>query len=274
MLRTQTHGPLIRRARAAAGAVALAALLAPHALPAQEEAEDRRRWMGPGLVLDEDGRRRPPTPADALRLLAETAIEPPGQQYGYASFPAVAVLTQRYERHPRAELDALADAMVKMILADESVEGRVRKKLVRHLRSASQADAFPPGAGATPYEGAFDRLRRVYETLADRALAGGGPDPFHALYDTRDAEPDDAQFSRRDALRRALFYVYHADPAGRGRDYVLAIIARGQPEGVTWETYSAWCAASKLLHENDPESLPDHDAYRANCRFYKLSPSG
>ena len=140
------------------------------------------------------------------------------------------------------------------------------------LRRASRADGSP--TGATAYEGAFDRLRTVYETLADRALADGGPDPFHALYDTRDAEPDETDFSRRDALRGALFDVYHADPGGRGRDYVLAIIARGRPEGVTSETYSAWCAASKLLHENDPGSLPDHDAYRGNCRFYKLSPPG
>ena len=261
----RTHRSSIRSACAAVGAVALAAL------PAQEE-EDRRRWVGPGLVLDGDGRHRPPTPADALRLLAETALEPPGQQYGYASFPAVAVLTQRYERHPRAERDELADAMVGMILADTSVEGRVRNKLGSALVSASRADGSP--AGATAYDGAFDRLRTVYETLADRALADGGPDPFHALFLDEWFGEDNIDGWRFSALRGALSDVYRADPGGRGRDYVLAIIARGRPEGVTSETYSAWCAASRLLHENDPGSLPDHDAYRGNCRFYKLSPPG
>ncbi len=49
-------------------AVALAGLLAPNALPAQERETGEREWA-PGLVLDEGGGWRVPTAVEALRAL-------------------------------------------------------------------------------------------------------------------------------------------------------------------------------------------------------------
>ena len=228
------HRWLSWSSRAVAGVMVLAALPAPGALQGQEREEgERKRWSGPGLLWDEAGRARPATPTDALRLLEEWA-DRPDQSYGLAIDPTVAVLTQRYERRARPELDELADAMIRMILADDTSEGRVREELGWALVSASRTGDPGWEQGGAAYEGAFDRLRQVYETLAARALAGGGPDPFYVLYE----DYSDENWYRREALFGALVRLYLADPEGRGREYMLSIIARGRPEGVPSGSYS------------------------------------
>ena len=103
------------------GVVALAALLAPDG-GAGQEPETRPPWRNQlGMVLDGDGGRRPPTPAEALGALrGDPGVAlPTGAQRFY---PAVAVLRQEYESRPAAELDELANGVADLILASDDPE--------------------------------------------------------------------------------------------------------------------------------------------------------
>ena len=269
---------------AAVWAAAARAMLAPGAGVAQAWPEE-----GPpgaaraALVLDDDGWRTP-TPDEALRLLVEG---PPGEGAGWAApalnrpdyEPVIGILAQRFEARPRAELDALADALVALILEDDPERGQIRDRASFALVVAANSDKARPGEPSTPYRGAFDAFRTVYETLAARALAGGGDDPFDVLERPmrgvyRVSAEAETRYSR---LMSALRDIFVSDPDGRGRDYLLELIASsGPPE--PGAAGSVWCQASYILIEGenalfedpDPNAVPDPDAYYAHCR--RMSP--
>ena len=95
-----------------------------------------------------------------------------------------------------------------------------------------------------PYDGAFDALVRIYETLAAQALSEGGSDPF--------AEADRRTPYGDWKLRGALHSIYLADMSGRGADYLLAVFRGSEKppppcEGARCVHGSAWCAAGDIL---------------------------
>lgn len=246
----------------------LAAALVLGLSPADAAAQEwREREGGPpaiarsALVLDGD-EWRTPTPEEALRRLVEVPS-------GEARDPAFGILTQWFEPRSRAELDAFAGSLVALILEDDSEFGSIRTRASLTLHLAAHSEKSRPGEGTTPYEGAFDAFRTVYETFRARALVGDGDDPFDVL--RRGVTAGEATW-RLLRLRSALYDLLVSDPDGRGRDYLVSLIEDGEPPE-PGDVGSEWCQASYLLlkgedwfDEDDPTALPDPDAYRRHCR--------
>ena len=224
--------------------VVLAALIAPSAGIAQEHIPERVRELMrkyppvSGMVRTEEGEWRAPTVDDALRALRGEADR---LGVGNPWNPIVAVLRQKFESRPAAELDALVEQLAAMRLAadpDSDLESSIRLALT--LAAGPHDDLQ-----GVPHAGAFDALVRVYETFAADALAQGGDDPFHEL------EGQAPYSSGR--LSDALFDIYQADPPRRGTDYLLALFeASEQPEpclGKHCNQGSMWCKAGDLLRQ-------------------------
>ena len=219
------------------GAVALATLLWPAGADAQEW---RKAGYVPreGRVRTDDGGWRAPTPADALRVLRDPGVRRPSRV-------AVAVLRQVHESRPSEELDALAGALAEMLEAGAagehySEEYLVQREVLSALRAAAMTDPEIPG---TPHDGSFDALVGVYETLAARALADGGTDPFEELY----GDDGIRDYSFLGAVLRSIYAVR---PATDGGDYLLALFEAADPP----EPYShngkvplVWCEAGSIL---------------------------
>ena len=140
-----------------------------------------------------------------------------------------------------------------------------------------------------PVPEAFDALVRIHETLAARALAEGGDDPFleAARRDHAHKTPDGHQTTfEHQQLFGSLKHVFRADmaPGGRGWAYLLALFERskppcreaeGPPDCATGHLGSAWCAAGYLLHQNAfnrslsgvrPWPGPNQDQWERRCR--------
>ena len=262
----------VSRYAGAPGAIVLLWLLVPASVFGQErEAAVRpiseRQLEAPpssGLVMDEGGGWRAPTPAEALLALRGESnllgAQPPDA-------PALSVLRQVHGARSPGELAALTDALVDILLADTEFateEQRIQFEASSALRGASRERE---GGKGTPYPAAFDALVRVYETRAARALADGGDDPFLEIHrrGTRAAA---------EGLGMALLRIYRADPEGRGRDYLLDLFAASEPpppchlEGLVEDpetamlppcpNHSVWCEAITPLMDTrgpgDPRS--------------------
>lgn len=227
--------------------LAFAATLAPLPVTAQEQVGQ----YGRGMVHDEEGGWRLPTPAEALeavRLRETDQVE-----------LIVPMLRQVYQRRTVAEVDALADSLVAMMLADESELGKLREYGYAALRMAG-APARAGDAG-TPYTGAVDAVVRVYETRARWALEAGGDDPFREIF--RRFQIGESQRWEVRALSDALGDVLlMEDSAYRGPDYVLALFEGSDPPDANRSRIdpadrgSMWCEAGFLLYVVSP-TLPD-----------------
>ncbi|MDE0258348.1 MAG: hypothetical protein OXR82_08145 [Gammaproteobacteria bacterium] len=231
------------------GVVALTALLASGEGVAQERDRPQEAQVGPGMVLDEDGGRRLPKPADALRAFWDPSILPHPENWAARTQPAIAVLRQEYERYPATELDALAAALADSILASEvpedmTEEYRLQDDIFWTLRLAAIGDGDRDGA---PHTGSFDALVRIYETIVARALADGGTDPVEELERSRGPSGDWQ-------LTSALQAIFSADRTGRGADYVLAVVAANEPPNIedVWPMRlgSLWCEAADIVRQN------------------------
>ncbi|MCZ0936430.1 MAG: hypothetical protein OXJ54_14750 [Gemmatimonadetes bacterium] len=223
----------------------LVALLSPGEVVAQERERPKEILLGPGMVLDEDGGWRLPTPADALRAFWEPSILPHPENWAARTEPAIAVLRQEYERRSTVELDALANALADSILAsDMTEEYRLQDDIFWTLRLAAIGDADRDGA---PHTGSFDALVRIYETIVAQALADGGTDPVEELERSRGPSGDWQ-------LTSALQAIFSADRTGRGADYVLAVVAANEPPNIedVWPMRlgSLWCEAADIVRQN------------------------
>ncbi len=144
------------------------------------------------------------------------------------------------------------------------------------------ADDLP----GVPVPGAFDALVRIYETLAERALAEGGDDPF--LEAARRDEANSSLDGFGTTSEEVRMYsiprnIISADlsPDGRGWAYVLALYERSKPpcrerDGApnppdcsTGRLGSAWCVAGRLLHQTIwgpmPWPAPDRELWERRC---------
>lgn len=283
-----------RRLAAALRTIALIALLAPAAASGQEREvavrpiEERQLERPPawGLLLDEGGGWRAPTPAEALAALRGESNLLGAQS---AVGPALALLRRWFESS-EAELEALANALGDMLLANPEYPSEEFD--LRHSVYAALAAALDTEDEGTPYPAAFDVLVRVYETRAARALADGGDDPFLEVHrrGTR---------TEANALGMALLDVYGADREGRGRAYLRDLFEASEPpppcrevEGVAlpppgWEpppgpplppcpNHSVWCAAGYPLmyggelrpsKPRDVDDPPDPALFERLCRW-------
>ena len=99
-----------------------------------------------------------------------------------------------------------------------------------------------PEAPGTPHDGSFEAMVRVYETLAARALANGGTDPFE--------EAHRAGTNNYLQLKSALRSIYSVRPHTEGGDYLLELFEATEPP----EPYThndtvrlVWCEVGELL---------------------------
>lgn len=258
-----------------------AALVAPFAGTAQNKPS--RLGKANGMVADESGGQRFPTPADAMQVLREE----------WTGRSAQAVLRQEFESRPQAELDALANELADILLAgspgsrsDDRIWMAARSALLTSAKRAKwwigPLERWEEGTPGIPHAGSFDALVRVYETRAERALANGGTDPFQEAY--REGLPIGAGPHFSD-LAIALSDIYWADPAGEGGDYLLALLETAEPpKPHDWDNIVAihglWCHAAQTLRgDNWIDPLPggrlselpaiarDGDSFLARCRF-------
>lgn len=239
------------------GALVLAALLWPSGAEGQEV-----RLIHPdGRVRADEGGWRAATPADALRVLREDFVlrEDLGVRLPSPSRVAEAVLRQVHESRPPGELDALAGALAEILEAGaaerDSEEYHLQRESLSALFAAAMRDPEAPG---TPHDGSFEALVRVYETLAVRALADGGTDPFEEMYRAAGRRSSTPEYSQ---LRNTLRYIHSVRPDAEGGDYLLAVFEAAEPpEPYTHNGHvaSVWCVAGELLRgPSSVRTLPD-----------------
>ncbi|MYE33316.1 MAG: S46 family peptidase [Gemmatimonadales bacterium] len=163
-------------------------LLCPAGLSAREQMPER------GMLL-ERGQWRTPTPTSALRTLQVEESDADGRLRGRNA--AEAVLRQHFESRSKAELDAFADDLVRLIRDGTKLQAYAAHMALIH----SAAVAEEPGRGV-PYTGAADAFIRLYESYdgearlqyeGDQALYGifetGGVDYVRALFDASEQPP-------------------------------------------------------------------------------------
>ena len=265
-------------------------LLAPITVSCQQSERDPatpedRLW----LVQSEAGEWREPTIADALLALRG---EPGLVRQGGETTPAISILRQVHTSRSPIELQAFADRLGDILLLDAeylSPEYDTQVRAYAALVAAMDTDRSLRGR---PYPAGFDVFVRVYETRADRVLAGGGTDPIHEAH---------RRGSRAEirGLQSALEDIYYADPEGRGRDYMRRLVESSTPPppcrdvgGVVrppgsevdlsmppCPNHSLWCrAVGKFMYENSgtlapprkpPESVlpngPDGETFDRLC---------
>ena len=224
----------------------------------------------------------------------------PGEEFEVlqkAARDAGRLLRKEYGPLSATNTEALIDGLVDVILAADVGE---RRGPYWHAGGALTYAAWRPGSyvdgfgyrQAEDLDGeavpaAFDALVRVYETLAARALADGGDDPFleAALRDEASRTPTGFDTTHEEIqLYGALRGLFQAElaPDGRGWAYVLALFERSKPPcwdgpdelkppDCTVGPGSAWCAAGNLLHQialgdTRPWPGPDPDRWRRRCR--------
>ena len=183
-----------------------------------------------GLVLSPAGRWVTPTPESALRALRR-AGEP--RRFNHRE-PVVSVLTRRFDDWPQAELDALADELVRIVITEVPPDGRRLPAWgggAREAGSALYASGLPRyehpyGDLGVPYEGAFDALLQIWEASYGDAPVGRRWDPMGAL-------------------RR----LYLLEPEGRGRELLHAEVAAAEvPQSVGTRQYTPWCNVVRPMY--------------------------
>ena len=253
------------------GALALATSLWSADAAGQERRQGGALQVQNGMVLGESGEWRAPTAADVLPLLQD-----PGVMDHTAAWAARSLLRQRLGPRPPEELDEVAGALADIVLAGdpvyESEEYDYQWAVISTLRVAANEEFR-----GTPHEGSFNTLVRIYETLAARALAGGGTDPFEQLHRVPRRKINGSYMRLHSVLRA----IYHASPAGRGGDYVLALFEAAEPPERLEYTGAApvvWCEAVRLLREGGlsdrmselPEIARDDQEVLARCNRVRI----
>ena len=239
--------------------------------------------------------RKPPTADEVLERFAA------GNDLNRARNEAVRLLRHKDGPGTAEEIGAVIEALVEMALS------RCADFLCNGPAEAGTALVFAawrPGVyvdgtgyltaadlGGVPVPEAFDALVGIYETLAERALADGGDDPFlEAAWRDHEGRTPDGHNTTYEVsqLYRSLRNVFDADPApgGRGWAYALALFEQStppcreghgppEPPDCTVGPGSAWCAAGDLLHQSAtnrdlagarPWPGPNQDLWEWRCR--------
>ena len=202
-------------------------------------------WRLHGMVLDEAGHRVPPTPETAIRALLD------GEEPGQRGAPARAVPTQLFEPRSGVELDAFAARLVGLALADDTSVGQVRRQVLGALSASARPEQ------GIPYEGAFASLVQLFDTYVRDLPADERNDPLAALRRHAGQVPHRAAANALGAIRAA-------EPQGRGRDFLLGLIAAApvpETRGAGARA-STWCVANnsffltaRILGKSKEEAL-------------------
>ena len=183
----------------------------------------------PASAVAQEAERLPPDPATAAAALADIRrVDGPDRR------KAEHVLTQRFEARSRAELDAFADQLVEIALADgfRTLTRRSSAALSALLRSSGADERYNEVA----YEGVFDALLRVWEAEARTAPAG----------------------ERWDRLT-ALVGLYSLEPEGRGRDLLYAEIAAAEmPRQGSFASDTPWCRLATTVYFHHGHLAPEN----------------
>ena len=228
------------------------------------------------MLLDPDGGWREASIEEAFSLLEDGGPFEPylGKQRSEKSL--LSILRQVHRALPRGESDVVVERLVEMALdfrLPRAVRGRAHSTL--RFAALQLENTNRPGL---PAPGAFEALVRIYETLAAEALEGtDGDDPFIEGYMKYRA----GTWPKERDLVHVLAAVFWAEPVERGRAYVEEIYERHDPrpfptileERRHWESavragtrpvplldlfllkLSAWCRASRLLHDEPIRDL-------------------
>jgi hypothetical protein len=191
-----------------------------------------------GLVLSPAGKWVAPTPESALR-----AFRRDESRRFNGRRPVVSVLTRRFDDWPRAELDALADELVRIVLAEVPPGGRSPSSPIWGEAAEAESALYasgrrryehPFGELGVPYEGAFDALLRIWEASYGDAPVGRRWDPMGALES-----------------------LYFLEPEGRGRELLHAEVAAAEVPTVGTEQYTPWCDMVRPMYSrhNPPEHV-------------------
>ena len=234
--------------------------------------------------------QEPPTTVDDV--LQRLAAGNDSEALNRAGNDATRLLRQEHGPMTAEEIGTLVEGLVKMALAPNAcadflcADGPSEAGFALRF-AARRPGVYVDGFGyrdaddlrGVPVPEVFDGLVRIYETLAARAIANGGDDPFlEAAW--RDEEAAGGHSWR---LYRSLSHVFRADlaPDGRGWAYALALFERSRPPCKEYDgppeapdctvgPGSAWCAAGDLLRqtammEARPWPGPDQDLWERRC---------
>jgi hypothetical protein len=213
--------------------------LLPTVVAAQQEPVPAR-----GLVLDEEGELRPPTPA-----LAMQALLGPRQGYNDPNDPAIVVLRQTYEPRSAAELDVLVAE-----IAQIAFEGEGNSRT--YARDALRAAAHEEGRG-TPFRGALSALIRLHDRALERA--DGSADEY--LFDLYFAG------SEGEAYVVSVFEQTPIPPRcmPTGRVERDGFVAMGISPNNPCPNESSWCDAGVILHDFQHAAAPDDELLDERC---------
>ncbi len=215
----------------------LLALLMLMAIPTAVEAQH-------GLVLDENGERHPPTPASAMKAVMEGG---PGQS---RYEPVVALLRQQFDPRSDAELDAIVDELVKVIL-DGDVEP-ARHATVALILASRSDDEYE----GVRHPGAVDGLVRVYESAQ--------------------SDGDENTFMHLDNIATAGNVAYVADvfestlppppctPRGGAVNFKALAESGVDPDNLC-PNVSEWCDAAVVLTRLDHALAPEEEVLDPLC---------
>ncbi|WP_423927476.1 hypothetical protein [Candidatus Palauibacter sp.] len=206
-----------------------------------------------GMIMEE-GEWRVPTPVTALRALRES----PGSADAVSA--AIAVLRQKFESRPIAELDAFAEELAQLMREDSGATA-IGAGSIPHRAGMVMKDA----SEGVPYTGAKDAFVRLYESYDDRTSRGadmalfevfrtGGEDYVRELFDASEERPPcSSPVPVTDAVGRPVL-----DSDGR---MILTEPENPCPNATTW------CQAGLLLLSIGEG--PDPMLWRHRCQLQR-----
>ena len=218
----------------------------------------------PGMV-PVSGTWQAPSPAAALRALME-----PHEPGDSGNAPAIAVLRQQFEPRSRAELDAFAAELLG-VMREGSEEQRRDAAIVLLVAARSESnDGVWPADPGTPYTGAAEVFRRLYESYED-PLSG---EAQTALTDLLDAGGID--------YVRALFEASEPPPPCQPQGGEVRSGECREMDNPCPNPPNMWCQAGKLLlygvelaHEGPLAGAPDRARYSRLCESVRVrTPKG
>ncbi|WP_419938214.1 hypothetical protein [Candidatus Palauibacter sp.] len=208
----------------------------------------------PGMVLVKETWQAP-SPAVALRALM--VPHEPGHS---GNAPAIAVLRQQFEPRSKAELDAFAAELLGVMREGNGDQRRDAAIVLLVAANSESKDGVWPADPGTPYAGAAEVFRRLYESYED-PLSG---EAKTALADLLDSGGID--------YVRALFEASEPPPPCQPQGGGVRSGERHEMDNPCPNPPNMWCQAGKLLlygaelaHERSLAGAPDRVRYRQLC---------
>ena len=206
-------------------------------VPAGTGAQEKERPPEKGMVM-EAREWRALTPATALRTLLSDADGLVGRE------AALAVLRQRFDTLPAAELDAFADELLRVIR-----DGTRPQRHHAHMALILAANTYENPERGVPFAGATHAFVRLYESYDDR------------LGDEADAALRGVMKTGGVEYVRRLFEASEQPPPC---EHPPMMPGREMPVNPC-PNVCTWCQAGGLLVMNEASGAPAEDLWEALC---------